>query len=266
MSDPVPEGAEAPAEDDDGPPPAGCGGCMFAIVLIGVGALLGWLDTRNQRNLDVYVAERGQTFDIDILSDLETAKGCTRVHDLRATLKLEGLPGRELSCVSTGDSDFSELKELDAVSFKGIPINSINVDSTFKFAADVPDDAALDGMQGELVFTAKVEYYYLDLGERLVGSATGSAKLDHKTYDLESKVPLRVVPPGKRVKQARALDTASSLCVLLAVILGVISGLRFVIGALRAPDPKAASSAAGEQPSAGAEPSAGEDPAPPPPA
>lgn len=260
MSDAGSGHAEEPTEDDDGPPPPGCGGCMFAIVLIAVGALLGWLDTRNQRNLDVYVAERGQTFNIDIFSDLEAAKGLSRLHELRATLKLEGLSERELSCVSTGDSDFSELKELDAVSFKGIPLNSINVDSTFKFAADVPDDAALDGKQGELVFTGKVEYYYLDLGERLLGSATGKAKLDHKTYDLESKVPLQVVSPGKRVKQARALDTASSICVLLAVILGVISGLRFVIGALRAPDPEPAASS----PDAGAEPNPGADAGPPP--
>ena len=42
-----------------------CGGCLFGIVLMLVGGLLGWLDDRAQIDKDIYEAARGKTFKID---------------------------------------------------------------------------------------------------------------------------------------------------------------------------------------------------------
>ncbi|MCA8926311.1 MAG: hypothetical protein KDD82_31175 [Planctomycetes bacterium] len=230
----------APAGPEEPVKAPGCGGCCLAIALFLVGMLLGYLDDRAQMNLDVYDAKRGQTFKIELHSDLETAKGLTRLHDLHAVLRLAGLPERELPCVSNGDSDFAELKEIDSVSYKGIPLNSINVDCTYDLAVEIPDDPALDGKQGELVFTARVQYYYVDFGDRIVGSATGKVPVKEKSADLDHAVPLRVVAPDTKLKKDRALKSASGIAILLAVLLGVISGIRFLIDVIRSPKPEEA--------------------------
>jgi hypothetical protein len=234
-----------PAETDESAEAPGCCGCLLAMLLIGAALLLGYLDDRARSHKDFYYAERGQTFEIDLLSDLETAKGLSRLHDLRVSLRLDGLSDREVTCTSTNDSDFAGLKEIQSVSYKGVPLNSINEGCVFGLAAEIPDDQALDGSQGELVVAARVEGFYVDVGDRVVGTATGEIPIRPKSFDLEHAVPLRIVAPGERPQEERPYKDAQGPLVLAGLILALISGLRFLVSALRQPDAPAGETSSG---------------------
>jgi hypothetical protein len=211
----------------------GCGGCFLAVLVAGLSGAFGYADDHAQRTKPVYLVPSGKTFKIDILSDLQSAKGLTRISGLEAALELEALPKRQLDCRSLGDSDFSELETIETVSYKGVPLNSVNVDSTFKLSADIPDDPSLIDKSGELVFSGQVKYYVVEVEDRLASSVTGSVALTEKSYDLVDTVPVRVVPPGTTDTRARPFKTAAGISLWVALILGLISGVRFMVAAAR---------------------------------